>query len=316
MSVTEGPRPAREDPIIAQRRLRTMLRRLRLGPEDQKQKQTQKQVAEALDWSPSKLMRLEAGQAPVATSDLLALLSYYGVTDRNRIDELAELARVSRRNAPLRDTYRDVFSREFAEFVQHEAYASDIRGFETKLVPGLLQTEDYADAVIRAYLGANPKESDATRRVQARLERSGYLLSRPDGGPDMSFIIDEAAVRRSVGRESGNKTLMVKQLERLKELNKRPNIKIQIVPFDLGMYSALRGPFELLEFEDAEDELLLYMENPQGDELIHEDFGEIEPYIDAYADLEAKLSSDALPSFEEQIDKIIRQMKHAESAGP
>jgi len=119
-----------------------------------------------------------------------------------------------------------------------------------------------------------------------------------------------------VGRESGNKTLMVKQLERLKELNKRPNIKIQIVPFDLGMYSALRGPFELLEFEDAEDELLLYLENPQGDELIHEDFGEIEPYIDAYAALEAKLSSDALPSFEEQIDKIIRQMKHAESAGP
>jgi transcriptional regulator with XRE-family HTH domain len=311
MSETEGPRPAREDPIIAQRRLRTTLRKLRLEPEDRKQ--TQKQVAEALDWSPSKLMRLESGQTPVTAAELLALLSYYRVTERSRIDELTELARVSRKNAPLRDTYRDIFSREFAEFVQHEAYASDIREFETKLIPGLLQLEDYAEAVIRSYLGSDPDEAEVMRRVQARLERSAYLLDRADGGPSMTFIIDEAVVRRCVGWEADNRTLMIKQLERLKELNARPKIKIYIVPFELGMYSALRGPFEILEFADLEDEDLLYLENPLGDELIHEDFGAIEPYIDAFTALEATLAAITGLTFDEKIDVIIQEMKAAKS---
>ncbi len=269
---------------------------------------TQKEVAHALDWSPSKLLRIEGGQVPIATSDLIALLTYYGITAREETDDLVELARVSRKRT-IRDTYRDVFSKEFAEFIQQETYASAVRQFETKLVPGQLQTEAYAEAVIRTYLASNASEREVNRRVQARLERSSYLLGRPDGGPDMSFIIDEAVIRRRVGVESKNKTLMIEQLRRLQELSTRSNITIQVVPFSLGIYAALRGPFELLEFEDPADSTLLYLENPQGDELVHEDNDEITPYIDMFAELEEVLAKSEGIKFEERIEQVVQQME-------
>jgi transcriptional regulator with XRE-family HTH domain len=299
----------RDDPVVAQRRLRTTLRRLRLRPEAQK---TQREVAQALDWSPSKLLRIEGGQVPIATSDLIALLTYYGITAKEESDELVELARVSRKRT-IRDTYQDVFSKEFAEFIQHEAYASSIRQFETKLVPGQLQTEAYAEAVIRAYLGPNGTEGDVNRRVQARLERSSYLFGRHDGGPDMSFIIDESVIQRRVGVESKNRSLMLEQLERLKELNSKPNISIQVVPFGLGMYGALRGPFELIEFEDPADSALLYLENPQGDALVHEDDDEISPYIDMFSDLDKLLTKNRIITFEDKITNVIRSIDNETS---
>lgn len=292
-----------QDPAVAQRRLRNHLRNLRLRPEA---RQTQKEVAKALDWSPSKLLRIEAGQVPIATSDLIALLTHYGVIDRGVVDPLIELARISRRPT-IRDTYRDVFSREFAEFVQYEAYASVIRQFETKLVPGILQTDSYARAVIRAYLGPEAKESSVNRRVKARHERSAHLLERSDP-PEMTFLLDEAVVQRRVGMESGDNILMIEQLERLKDLNARPNITIQIVAFELGIYRALRGPFELLEFEDPEDTDLLYLENPQGDELFHEDVELIAPYVDIFSSLE-EVVSQTKTAFNEQVDTVIHSMK-------
>src|ERR1022692_1086501 len=299
------PSDPREDPVVAQRRLRNSLRRLRLRPDA---RQTQKQVAQALDCSPSKLLRIEAGQVPVATSDLIALLTQYGVTDRAEIDDLVEIARISRRST-IRDTYRDVFSKEFAEFVQYESYASVIRQYETKLVPGTLQTEDYAEAVIRAYLGSSAEERAVTRRVQARLERSAHLLHRSDG-PDMSFIVDEAVIQRHVGRESGDTSLMIKQLEHLKSLNKKPSIKIHVMPFDFGIYRALRGPFELLEFEDPADADLLYLENPEGDELVHEDYDQIAPYLDMFTDLENLLTKSATSCFDELAYNVINQLEN------
>ena len=301
---------SRDDPVVAQRRLRSTLRRLRLRPEARK---TQKEVAQALDWSPSKLLRIEGGQVPIATSDLIALLTYYGITGREEIDDLVELARISRKRT-IRDTYRDVFSKEFADFIQHEAYASAIRQYETKLIPGQIQTEAYAEAVIRAYLGPIAAEADVNRRVQARLERSSYLLGRRNGGPDMSFILDEAVIQRRVGIESMNKSLMIEQLDSLKKLNARPNISIQIVPFEFGIYAALRGPFELLEFEDPVDSALLYLENPQGDELVHEDDDDISPYLDMFSDLEKMLQKRGTIKFEERVDNIIRQIEVEASA--
>jgi transcriptional regulator with XRE-family HTH domain len=294
-----------DDPVVAQRRLRTTLRRLRLRPEAHK---TQREVAHALDWSQSKLLRIEGGQVPIATSDLIALLTYYGVA-RDETDDLVELARISRKRT-IRDTYRDVFSKEFADFILYEAYASAIRQFETKLVPGQLQTEAYAEAVIRTYLGPNGTEGEVNRRVQARLERSSYLFGRPDGGPEMSFLIDEAVIQRRVGIESKNRSLMVEQLRLLKEQNARPNVSIQVVPFGLGIYAALRGPFELLEFEDPADSALLYLENPQGDELVHEDDDAISPYIDMFSDLEEILAKYGEIKFEQRIDHAIQQIEN------
>jgi transcriptional regulator with XRE-family HTH domain len=297
----------RENPVVAQRRLRTTLRDLRLR---QGQRKTQKQVAMALDWSQSKLLRLEGGQVPIATSDLIALLTQYGITDEQQVKTWVDLARASRKPT-IKDAYLDIFSKAFAEFVEHEAYASIIRQFETKLIPGVLQTEDYAEAVLRTYLEPTPPDAEVSRRVQARLERAAQLLDRSKNQPEMFFILDEAAVRRQVGRESENPTLMVRQLQHLKEMGSRPNIQIQIVPFNYGIYAALRGPFELLEFDDPADLPMLYVENPQGDELFHENIDKIAPFLDTFTELEESLKKNSAANFDEQMDIIISQMKQA-----
>jgi transcriptional regulator with XRE-family HTH domain len=302
----------REDPVVAQRRLRTTLRNLRLR---QGQRKTQKQVATALDWSPSKLLRLEGGHVPIATSDLIALLAQYGITDEQQVNAWVELARISRKPT-IRDTYLDIFSKAFAEFIQHESYASVIRQYETKLIPGILQTEDYAEAILRAYIRPTPPETELSRRVQARLERADQLLNRSKNQPEMFFILDEAVVRRQVGRESENPTLMPRQLQHLKELSNRPNIQIQIVPYSYGIYAALRGPFELLEFEDPADLPMLYRETPLGDELFHEDIDEIAPYLDIFTELEESLKKNFATDFDKQIDIIISQMRQSNTAGP
>ena len=295
----------RADPAVAQRRLRTALRNLRLRPGQSK---TQKEVATALDWSPSKLLRLEGGHVPISTSDLIALLAQYGITDSEQVNEWVELARISRKPT-LRDAYTDIFTKAFAEFIQHESYATIIRQYETKLIPGVLQIEDYAEAVFRTYVRPALQEKQLSRRVQARLERADQLLNRATNQPEMFFIVDEAVVRRQVGRESGNPTLMIRQLQHLKELNNRSNIQIQIVPYSYGLYAALRGPFEMLEFEDPADLPMLYRENPDGDELFHEDMDEIAPYLDSFSELEESLKKNITVDFDKQIDIIIGQMR-------
>ncbi len=300
-----------DDPAVAQRRLRTGLRALRLRPG---KRETQKLVASALDWSPSKLLRIEQGQVPLATSDLIALLTHYGITNEKEVKDWVELGRISRRTT-IWDTYGDVFTKLFAEFVQHEWYASVIRQYETKLVPGVLQTKDYAEAVVRAYSGPRPDERVMSRTVQARLERAEHLLNQTKNEPEMFFILDEAVVRRRVGKESGNSGIMVRQLEYLKEISDRSNIQIQIVPFDLGIYTALRGPFELLEFEEPDNNMLLYRETPAGDQLLYENDDEIGPYLDIFTDLEETLKKRTNIDFTEQIDAIIAQIKLNDPSG-
>jgi transcriptional regulator with XRE-family HTH domain len=299
-----------EDPIVAQRRIRTYLRSLRLRSPEHK---TQRQVAAALDWSPVKLLRLEAGHVPIATSDLIALLTQYGITDEKEVSYWVDLARVSRRPT-IRDAYRDIFSKPFSEFVQHEAYASAKREYATKLIPGVLQTEEYTEVVLRAYLGDTASQEEIDRRIQARAARSEQLFSTSKARPDIVFIIDEATVRRQVGKESGNPELMVRQLEQLKRVHALTGVTILIVPFDFGMYSALRGPFELLEFPDPADLPILYIENLQGDELFKEDSDEIARYLETFTELEDALRKKVKIDFDEQIDMIIRDMKRPKTA--
>jgi len=294
-----------EDPIVAQRRIRTYLRSLRLRSAEHK---TQKQVASELDWSPVKLLRLEAGHQPVATSDLMALLTLYGITDDHEFRYWVDLARISRKPT-IRDVYRDIFSKPFAEFVQHEPYASVKREYSTKLVAGVLQTEEYTAAVLRAYMGQRASQKEIDRRILARAARYEQLFGRSDEMPDLSFIIDEAVLRRQVGRELGLSNLMTRQLEHLREIGSRPKVNISIVPFTFGMYGALRGPFELLEFADPADPPMLYVENPLGDELIHEDDEAIATYLEIFTDLEDALQKDPDVNFARQLDKLISELR-------
>jgi len=304
----------RRGPAVAKRQLVLRLRRTRLAA-----KKSQAEVAESLDWSASKVLRIENGHVVVATSDLLALMTLYGA-DETYTSEMIDLSRSARKPSIL-GSYRDVLTPEFADWLEHEAYAARIRQYESKFIPGVLQTGDYAQSVVRAGLGREAPQERVNRIVESRLNRE-QLLTGPDG-PEVSFIVDESAVRRGIGHEDGRRDYadMISQLEQLKRLNTRgrrerqeeieddlnPNIGIQIVPFEMGSYQALRGPFELLEFQDPEDDNMVYFENPDGDVVIRETHDETAIYLDMFTELQKLLPSYA--STDQYIDQVIELME-------
>jgi transcriptional regulator with XRE-family HTH domain len=247
-SVTQGP-----NPTVQRRRLRVELRRARAAAG-----LTQREVADDLGWSLSKLLRIENGQVGVSRTDLKALLDRYSVTSEDQINSFVRLAREGRRQAW--GAYRDVLNPDYMIYLGYEGSASMIRQFEYLVIPGLLQTEAYARTVIRGLAPPGTAQTTMDRQVKARMARQD-LLNRDDA-PEMFFIMDEAVIRRWVGPSPGDPSIMREQLERLKELGSRPSISIQILPFKYGIHYGLRGPFVLLEFPDPEDDDLLFIENP------------------------------------------------------
>ena len=245
--------PTGPDPTIHRRRLRSELRKAREAAG-----KTQRETAAAMDWSMSKLIRIETGDVRISTNDLRALLNYYGV-DGGRVEALVEVARAAREQ-PHWARYRDVASPEYLAFLGYESSAAIIRNFEPILIPGLLQTEEYARAVLT--------EVEPMQRVDPlvdlRVERQ-ELLVRPKP-PSLHFIIDEAAIRRAVGGPE----VMRRQLQHVKDLTSEPHVHIRVVPFEVGMYPKMRVPYVLIEFDAPEDEDILFVEYPNGDTVIRE----------------------------------------------
>jgi transcriptional regulator with XRE-family HTH domain len=235
-----------QEPAVQRRRLRVALRELR-----QKSGFSQKEVAAALDWSPSKLLRIENGSVTISRSDLLAVLAHYGVTDKIRVDELLAMAQTARKQSW--SEYRGVLNNETLIFIEFERAASRLRYFTPFAVPGLLQTEEYAVALLRALSPEIPEEQ-VRLIVQSRMERQELL--NQDDPPEIFFILDEAVVRRRVG--SGK--VMVRQLERMREISAHPKIHIQILPFSVGPQTRITEPFTVLEFPDPADDDVLYVE--------------------------------------------------------
>jgi transcriptional regulator with XRE-family HTH domain len=240
-------------PTVQRRRLRVELRRERTEA-----RKTQKQVADDLGWSPSKLLRIENGQVGITKTDLKALLEYYEVNDPEQIKTFTEMAQQGRRQQPW-SQYRDVLHPDFMAYLTYEASASLLRQVEPLLVPGLLQTEEYARAINEAYAAKVRTERDVERQTEARILRQS-ILEREDA-PEMFFLLDEAVVRRWGGNSPGNPKIMVPQLKRLQEINEHPRFSIQILPFRHGFHFGMQGSFTMLEFPDPEDDELLFLEN-------------------------------------------------------
>jgi transcriptional regulator with XRE-family HTH domain len=287
-----------QDPAVQGRRLRVALRDAR-----QAKRLTQKEVARTLEWSPSKLLRIENGAVSVTTTDLKALLNVYGITEQQRVDELVEMARIAKRQPWA--TYRDVLTPEFMVYLSYESSAAVLRQFEPLLIPGLIQTEEYARATIRILSASGVSDEVVERRVQARLERQD-LLAREDA-PQMLFIMDEAAIRRQVGRG----TIMIRQLEHLKDMAKHPKVNIQILPFGVGEHPGMKGPFIVLEFPGPEDDNLLYLENSRGDLVSRDDPEDTASYVDTFIALEDLATPKG--RLDDVIDRVIAQMKERPS---
>jgi transcriptional regulator with XRE-family HTH domain len=248
MPELDGP-----DPTIHRRRLRSELRRAR-----EASGKTQRETAGAMDWSMSKLIRIESGDVRVSTNDLRALLAYYEVPPE-RVTQLVEVARAAREPARW-SRYRDVASPEFLTFLGYESSAAIIRNFEPTLVPGLLQTEEYAREVISAVEPA--QKTDAL--VDLRVERQEILVR--EAPPSLHFVMDESVIRHLVGGVD----VMRRQLVQLREFAEQAHVHVRIVRFENGMYPRMRTPYVLFEFDAPEDEDVLYVENATGELIIRE----------------------------------------------
>ena len=278
------------NPGALQRRLRTELRKAREGAN-----RTQKNVAEALDWSTSKVIRIEAGAVNVSITDLRALLSYYGATDEH-IQDLVEVAKASRQRAWW-DKYDEAdLGLDVVKLLELEASTSLIKQFQSLAIPGLVQTEAYAREVLRLYA----KETELEYRVKVRMERQ-QVLTGPDAA-QANFIIDEGVVRRWIGGPA----VLREQLEKLKELNRQPNITIQILPFEAGAHPGLRGLFTVFEFPTDDQDDVVYLEWSNGSTIIQNDSLKVADYAEVFIELEALATPGT--ELDNTIDRIIEEV--------
>lgn len=279
-----------QDPTVQRRRLRVELRRARDAAGLK-----QAEVADAMDWSPSKLIRIERGDVSVSTNDLRALLSHYGV-DKGRVNGLLELAR-SARGASFYDQYADLLKPGFKEYLAYEASASIIRQYDPVLVPGTLQTEEYGRAILAQMAGFGRDDVDMLWAVRQHRQDA---VDR-ESPPEMLYVLDEAALRRHVGRGHA----MRHQLEQLKDSAAKPNISIRILPFAHGAHPGMAGNFILLEFADPNLEDLVHLENI-NQITIRDDTELIAKYLDRFVQLqELALPPDESVGF---LDMLIREM--------
>jgi transcriptional regulator with XRE-family HTH domain len=247
-----------EPPAVARRRVRLALRAAR-----EARGLTQQHVADELDWSLSKVNRIEKGDVTVSKTDLLALLELFGVDDDGLIDELVRAARSSRQRGWWDEPrYREHLTPPMLQLLQFETEATAIRIFQPTVVSGPFQTRAYAQAVLDFW---RPELSPLVReaRLDTRLRRGEQLLGRTDP-PDIYFIFDESVLHRPVGGVE----VMAEQLRHLLVIMRRPTVHVRVVPFAKGALVAMLGPFLICDFGDEEN-AVLYRESLLLDEVVH-----------------------------------------------
>ncbi|GAA3952312.1 helix-turn-helix transcriptional regulator [Actinomadura viridis] len=239
------------NPTVRGRRLAADLRRLR-----EERSLTIDQVAGEMDWHPTKLSRIETARRSAQPSDVRALLHLYEVAGEER-ESLIKLARAAREKGWWH-SYRDVLSEEYAHYIGFECEAAAIHNFEPLVIPGLLQTPEYARALMRGgpyEIG----EQEIERRVEVRLKRQGVLDH--EDPPRLWLVMDEAALRRPIGGVD----VMQRQLRHLIQASVRSRLTIQVVPFSAGAHPGTTGSFIIMTFPDQTDRPVVYMETLAGD---------------------------------------------------
>ncbi|GAA5184478.1 helix-turn-helix transcriptional regulator [Rugosimonospora acidiphila] len=245
-------------PAVARRRVWMALRRAR-----EAKGLTQGQIADEMEWSLSKVMRIEKGEVNISVSDLRAVLDYLDVTDPAEVKQLlddARAARSERRSA--NSAFRQHLTTTTQQLLQYEAEAVTIRFYSLVLIPGLLQTEAYAKAVFEdIFEDLSPEAIDA--RIDIRMRRRENVLDRPEP-PDYLFLLDESVL----SREIGGPRVMGEQLMALLRFMHEASVLVRVVPLDAKPTLALLGPFMILDL-DSDGNSALYRESVNYEELSH-----------------------------------------------
>jgi transcriptional regulator with XRE-family HTH domain len=237
-------------------------RRLAEALTDARQKagKTQAEAAAAMDSSLSKIQRIEKGTNTIKTSDLKELLRFYEITEQ--WDQLLALGREARK-PPWWGKYRTSAPRGLLALIENESAASAIKQFETTFIPGILQTENYARAVLEAYHDDKVKPGRVNTLVELRTKRLGLLDA--ENPPRFHFVLDEPVIKRVVA----NRSVMREQLRRLVEVTNRQNVTIEILPYAAGLHPGMGGlPFEIIEFDSEDGESTALEGN--GDVVVEE----------------------------------------------
>jgi transcriptional regulator with XRE-family HTH domain len=249
---------------VVRRTLGRRLTRLRVATG-----KSRREVAEArLGISEPTLHRIETGKVPVTVANVRALCWLYGA-DASITDALAELAL-----GTSQEEWWDaspVIPDWFKLYVGLEASASRIRSYDGEVVPGELQTEQYARAVFAAEQPPDPEAAD--RHVKLRMQRQQALFNRRPEPPQVCTVLGEGALTRPVGGEA----VLRAQIEHLRRVAERDNIQIKVLPWSVGAHAAMAGAFRILDFDDPDDPDVVYLESHVG-ALYLEEPAEVDEY--------------------------------------
>ncbi|MDQ3403074.1 MAG: helix-turn-helix domain-containing protein [Actinomycetota bacterium] len=284
-----------QTPTVRLRRLAAELRRLRSNAD-----MSREFVSEKTSINKATLYRIETAKTKPQKRTLLTLLKLYEV-DQQQGDYLTALLKDAGKQGWLRPYHSDL-PEEYTAYISFEDEARGIRNYETSFIPGLLQDEAYARAVIRGVLpGATDDEVED--RVRARIERQGVLTK--DTPLKLWAVVDEAALHRVVGGVE----VMAAQLGTLAKAAKAPNITIQVIPFGAGAHPGMPGQFILMDFADPMDTDLIYIDSMVGDLFLEAD-ADISRYRSIFDNLVAVALS---PN--DSASLIAERAKHAKTKG-
>lgn len=260
------------NPTVRRRRLGQELRRLR-----ELKGMTAEEVAERLLVSQSKISRLENGRRSISQRDVRDLCGVYEVEDVRIVDSLMQMAKDSRQQGWWH-SFGDI---PYSVYIGLETDAASLRVYDPLVVPGLLQTRPYAESLIQ---GALPEAApgDIEKRVQVRLRRQ-ERISDLENPLRLWAVLDETALRRTVG----NKQVMIEQLEHLVEMSHVPHVTVQVIPFTMGAHPGVSGQYAILEFPDAADSSVVYIEGVTSD-LYLEKANDVQKYSVMYEHLRAQ----------------------------
>lgn len=276
-----------QSPTVARLRLRHALRSARESSD-----YTQEQVANELEWSLSKIIRIENGTVRMTVTDVRALLQLYGIDDASEVSEMEALARASRQRSWWTE-FADLPQR-FATFIGLEDGASELSFYNSMLIPGLLQTEAYARAVIRTLEPSWSHTAQEEEFVTVRLRRQQHVLDRREP-PRVRVVLEEATLRRITGGVGVQR----EQLLHLVALGSRAHIHLQVLPFSAGVYT-LEPTFVLMALpSEAGSDVVVYLEmsnallqpSERGQFLERDDVAA--PYLDAFARISDAALSEA-----------------------